>query len=121
MFGQLKPLQCLNVKAKKKTALETAENKQKDEKLIGGSKVLVYFDVKHVFTAAAKGSIRETQLTGRVPGTIDPQTLPGNNGSRKPLSLFARRNHGRTCKLKKTVHTHFSGEAFKGQRHGFYG
>jgi len=44
----------------KETALETAENKQKDEKLLGGSKVLVYFDVKHVFTAAAKGSIRET-------------------------------------------------------------
>ena len=54
------------LKLKKKKALETAENKQKDEKLLGGSKVLVYFDVKHVFTAAAKGSIRETQLTGRV-------------------------------------------------------
>lgn len=108
------------LKLKKKKQRLKLQKINKD-KLLGGSKVLVYFDVKHVFTAAAKGSIRETQLTGRVPGAIDPQTLPGNNGSRKPLSLFARRNHGRTCKLKKAVHTHFSGEAFKGQRHGFYG
>ena len=42
-----------------KTVLETAENKR-DEKFLKGFEVLIYLHVKHVFTAAVAGSIRET-------------------------------------------------------------
>ena len=44
-----------------KTVLETAENKR-DEKFLQRIRVLIYLHVKHVFTAAVAGSIRETPL-----------------------------------------------------------
>ena len=45
-----------------KTVLETAEIKG-TRSFYGGSEVLIYLHVKHVFTAAVAGSVRETPLS----------------------------------------------------------
>ena len=45
-----------------KTVLETAE-KKRTRSSYGGSEVLIYLHVKHVFTAAVAGSVRETPLS----------------------------------------------------------
>ena len=44
-----------------KTVLETAEIKG-TRSFYGGSEVLIYLHVKHVFTAAVAGSVTETPL-----------------------------------------------------------
>ena len=59
LFVQLKPLQCLDLKAGRKCFSETALNK-KDERFLRGSAALIYWHVAHVFIAAVERDIWET-------------------------------------------------------------
>ena len=59
-FRQLKPQQCLNVKAGR--LLETAEEKRTINSYVPLSEVLIHLQVEHVFIAVVAGSIKETNL-----------------------------------------------------------
>ena len=60
VFGQLKPLQCLNVKAGRQCLkLQKIKGTRSSHR---GFEVLIYLHMKHVFTAAVAGSVRETPL-----------------------------------------------------------
>ena len=63
VFGQLKLLHCLNrqcLKLQKNKIMKGTRSSYRE------SEVLILMHVKHVFTAAAAGSIRKAQLTGGV-------------------------------------------------------
>ena len=73
VFGQLKPLQCLNVKAGRQ-CLKLQKIKGTISSY-GGSEVLIYLKVKHVFTAAVAGSVRETPLSQTFLNTFSSQVV----------------------------------------------